>query len=86
MLADGPMKQGRARGKSVAVILEALLYDPPTVRRVYEILSKDPDFYYSQHARIILYNEYMRHRKTCEVAGLVSNDLDHQALLRIIST
>jgi len=85
LIADGPMLQGRFVGKSATVILEALLRDPPTLQGIAMILAKDPDFYYSLRARIFLFNEYMRHRKTCEAVGLMSYTLNGEDLRQLLT-
>lgn len=61
---------GRATGKTVAVMLRALMQDPSIVY-VGRIIEADPDYIRGEYHRSLFYvKEYSRYQKICSEAGI----------------
>lgn len=73
---------GRATGKTVAVMLRALMQDPSIVT-VGHIIGADPDYVRSDYHRAAFYRiEYDRYQKICSKAGIPVPKVDHTTRTR----
>lgn len=76
------MLEGRATGKTVAVMLRALMADPKKVEDLEKVIAVDFDYLPFGRRKIIYIGEYIRYSSICVHSGIPVPELTRQARLR----